>query len=126
MAVCKSYKVLSGADRSQGNAWHSYSPRCDGWDLTQGWYRFQGAAGDRMTDKCVPINHCGTAAPGWLSGTHSTVNEGVVSRKVCYHWRYNCCRWSNNIKVKNCGAFYVYQLQRTPLCYSRYCGNGGK
>ena len=96
--------------------------RCDQADLSFGWYRFTGAAGDMMQTTCPKIYHCGTDFPGWMSGSHPTVAEGVVTRKVCYHKRSDCCNWYNNIKVKNCGFFYVYELQKTPLCPLRYCG----
>ena len=129
---CKNYTVLSEADRAQGHiVINASNDRCDRDDLVPGWYRFQGAAGDRMADKCVPLNHCGTQHPGWLNGTHPRVSEGVVTRKVCYpdsyyfwHRSRNCCDWSNNIRVRNCGAFFVYELQKPPDCYLRYCGNG--
>ena len=65
---CKNYTELSGADRAQGNTMQSDS-KCDR-DLETGWYRFQGAAGNRMADKCVLQYRCGTALPGWLDGTH--------------------------------------------------------
>ena len=68
---------------------------------------------------------CSTIAPGWMRGSHPTVAEGVVTRKVCYHFDTDCCTWSNNISVKNCGGYFVYKLEFTPNCYSRYCGNGG-
>ena len=127
---CNNYTVLSEADRAQGHIVIS-TYRCDRHNLVPGWYRFQGAAGDQMADKCVPVNHCGTEHPGWLNGTHPTVAEGVVTRTVCYPYRYyywyqsdNCCLWSNNIRVRNCGAFFVYELQKPPGCDFRYCGNG--
>ena len=119
---CKNYIVLSESDRAQGNVLQNNS--CD-LDLAPGWYRFQGAAGYRMADKCVPIHRCGTWYPGWLSGAHPTVDEGAVVRKICFHYDPNCCKLSENIKVKNCGSFYVYELQRTPGCNLRYCSNGG-
>ena len=122
MDGCTNYTVLSEADRAQGNTSHYYS-RCDN-NLITGWYRFQGAAGDRMPDKCVPRYRCGTMYPGWLNGTHPTVAEGVVTRKVCYNW-YSCCYYSTIIKVKNCGSYYVYELQKPPSCPLRYCGNAG-
>ena len=129
---CKNYTVLSEADRAQGDIVINASDiRCDRDDLVPGWYRFQGAAGDRMADKCVPAYHCGTQHPGWLHGTHPTVSEGVVTRRVCYPLSYyywhrssNCCFRSNNVRVRNCGAFFVYQLQKPPYCDFRYCGNG--
>ena len=121
---CYNYKALSGADRAQGNKLQN-DVRCDQRDLEPGWYRFQGDAGDRIPDKCVPMRSCGTHAPGWIDGNHPTVDEGVVTRKVCYHWSNNCCNWHNNIRVKNCGAYFVYELEKTPVCSLRYCGNAG-
>ena len=119
---CTNYTVLNEADRAQGNAIEDYN---EDWDLVTGWYRFEGAAGDRMPDKCVLVYRCGTLYPGWLNGSHPTVTEGVVTRAVCYSHYRDCCRYSNNIKVKNCSSYYVYELQRTPHWYSRYCGNAG-
>ena len=98
------------------------SVKCDRRDLSLGWYRFTGGAGDRLAESCPPTRRCGTHAPGWLNGAHPTQAEGVVTREVCYHWSGSCCRWRNNIKVKNCGAFYVYQFQKPPACSLRYCG----
>ena len=120
---CKNYKVLSEADRAQGNTLQN-NLRCDD-NLVTGWYRFQGAAGDRMPNKCVLMYRCGTEHPAWLDGTHPTVAEGVVTRKVCYHYWGDCCYWSNIIKVKNCSTYYVYELQKPRSCNLRYCGNGG-
>ena len=125
---CHSYTVLSEADRAQGHISSNY--RSDYIDLVPGWYRFQGAAGDRMVDRCVPMDHCGTKYPGWLNGTHPTVAEGAVIRRVCFHISNNCCYWFQNIRVKNCGAYFVYALPRLyHYLYhyhysSRYCGNG--
>jgi len=99
--------------------------KCDQSGFVKKWYRITGAAGTAMPTKCVAMNHCGTHAPGWLSGSHPTQAQGMVTRKVCYHWNNKCCLWSNNIRVRNCGGFYVYELSRTPHCHLRYCGNGG-
>ena len=126
---CNNYTVLSEADRSQGHiVINASNYRCDRDDLVPGWYRFQGAAGDRMAGKCVPVDHCGTQNPGWLSGAHSTVAEGVVARTVCYHvaWPNSCCYWSNRtmIRIKNCGVYFVYELPRHYSCPARYCGSG--
>jgi len=77
-----------------------------------------------MADKCVPVDHCGTIYPVWLSGVHPTVAEGVVIRRVCYSRRTKCCYWNQNIRVKNCGAYFVYALPRLYYSSSRYCGNG--
>jgi len=120
---CTNYAVLSEADRAQGNAEPPYDRDDD--SLVAGWYRFQGAAGDRMPDKCVLRDRCGVWYPGWLNGVHPTVAEGVVTRKVCYSGQRDCCEGSNFIKVKNCSSYFVYELQRTPSWGNRYCGNGG-
>ena len=125
MDGCTNYTVLSEGDRAQGNTQPPHNRSDSG--LVTGWYRFQGAAGDRMPDKCVLNFRCGTYNPVWLNGTHPTVAEGVVTRTVCYsdyRNRPTCCYWSNTIKVKNCSGYYVYELHRTDS-YSRFCGNAG-
>ena len=119
---CSNYKKLNATDRLQ--SFSRQSPvRCDQRDITPGWYRFTGVADNlQMPTTCPPVRRCGTHAPGWIKGQHPSVADGEVTREVCYHWTSNCCRWRNNIKVKNCGAFYVYELQKTPVCSLRYCG----
>jgi Notch-like protein len=77
-----------------------------------------------MASSCVPAERCGTAGPGWMKGTHPTVADGKVTRKVCYTWEGDCCIDSNNIKVVNCGQYYVYKLSPPPSgCDLRYCGS---
>lgn len=73
----------------------------------------------------APINHCGADAPGWLNGQHPSKVDGVVKRKVCFHWSSNPCLWSTNITVMNCGLFYVYKFTKRPECALRFCGNRG-
>ncbi|XP_078381480.1 uncharacterized protein LOC144664250 [Oculina patagonica] len=89
------------------------------------WYRFTSAAGTRMPTSVVPSNRCGTEAPGWLSGQHPTKEDGVVQRKVCFHWKNNPCNWNADVSVVNCGSFYVYKFTIPPFCYLRFCGNKG-
>ena len=116
---CSNYKTLSEPDRAQG---YKGIVRCDR-SLIKGWYRFQGGAGKQMPDKCVPKQQCGTHAPGWLNGSHPSVADGAVQRKVCFHWSSGCCQWSQDIRVRNCGGFYVYELPPTRYCSLRYCGD---
>ena len=123
--MCNNYKNLTTGDRAQGATVKKFSVNCDRDYLIPDWYRFQGAAGDRIADKCVPERRCGTRAPGWMKGNHPTVPEGVVTRKVCYHIYNDCCFWSNNITVKNCGGYFVYKLEWRLHCFAGYCGNGG-
>ena len=77
-----------------------------------------------MPGTCPDINRCNTDASGWLSEPHPSTLEGIVTRKVCYHWSGDCCNWSNTIQVLNCGGFYIYKLVPPPACQLRYCGTG--
>ncbi|XP_046857656.1 neurogenic locus notch homolog protein 2-like [Xenia sp. Carnegie-2017] len=117
---CRQYQLLNESTRNVEYR-HGGSLQCD-FHLTKGWYRFSGGAGTKMPESCVPKNRCGTHASGWLNGTHPTVDEGIVTRKVCYHWVRMCCDWSNHIKVINCGPYFIYKLVPTFGCYFRYCG----
>ena len=122
---CYYYKYLTDAERSMAyyNGYNVYI-KCDHL-LPFGWYRFGGAAGTEMPTSCVGKNRCGTHAPGWLNGSHPRATDGIVRAKVCFHWSYDCCLWSANIRVRNCSGFYVYELVPLSACYLRYCGNGG-
>ena len=110
---------MTYADRSPSNL-------CD--SMLSGWYRFSGGAGTQMAEACRKMYSCSTNSSGWLNGTHPTVAEGIVQRKVCFLQRVSqffngCCYYSKNISVRNCGAFYVYRLDPAGCDY-RYCGNG--
>ncbi|XP_022794364.1 uromodulin-like isoform X2 [Stylophora pistillata] len=115
------YKNLSNATRK--NTYNTSGPNiyCDD-KLPMGWYRFVGAAGNKMATTCVSEFRCGTYWSGWLSGVHPTVGDGDVSRTVCFR-RGSCCRYSTQIVVKNCGSYYIYKLSATPRCDMRYCGS---
>ena len=76
-----------------------------------------------MLTSCLPTLECGTYLPGWMNGTHPTVADGKVTRKVCFGRNKNCCEFSNNIEVVNSGQYYVYKLSAPPVCRSRYCGS---
>lgn len=122
---CSTYKLLNESNRAETYNPTSFMHLCD--RTLSGWYRFSGEAGFKMAEHCVSKGRCGTFAPGWLSGTHPTLVEGAVERKVCFHWfdwMSDCCSFSTFIKVRNCGKFYVYKLRPPPVCSLRYCGNG--
>ena len=82
--------------------------------------------GSRMSHKCVKLFHCGTHAPGWLTGAHPLITEGAVMRQVCFHWNGDCCYFKQQILVRNCEDFYVYELPGTEKSFLRYCGNSKK
>ena len=120
MPECRNYGSLNTADRMI--TYNSFVG-CDS-GIGPGWFRFEGSAGTRMATSCPPTSRCGTNAPGWMNGGHPTVADGQVSRQVCFNWG-NCCNLSINIKVRNCGSYYVYYLNSTPsggFCHLRYCG----
>jgi len=78
----------------------------------------------QMAHTCVPKQHCGTHATGWMNGSLPSLADGRVERTVCFHWRDDCCYWSIKIMVRNCDGFHVYKLDKPPHCTLRYCGDG--
>ena len=123
---CSNYIFLNESNRAMTYAGRSLGNLFD--SKLSGWYRFSGGAGTQMAEICPKMYSCSTNSSGWLNGTHPTVAEGIVKRKVCFSQRVSqfhndCCNHSKNIGVRNCGAFYVYRLDPSDY-YSRYCGNG--
>ena len=116
---CYYYKNLSEANRKVSYSTPFGSELCD-YQLPGGWYRFVGAAGTKMPTTRVPAYRCGTNWSGWLDGAHPAVEDGEVSRKVCFSDRSTGCRYIINILVKNCGSVYIYRFTQ-PNCSSRYC-----
>ena len=115
---CHNYTALTNADRKVSSLRTSRVHD----KLIPGWYRFQGAAGTRMASSCPPVYRCNTNSPGWLNGTHPTVADGQVTRQVCFHWTSRCCKGTVNIKVRNCGSYYVYYLLEVEGVI-RYCSS---
>ena len=114
---CVNYRRITNADRKV--TYGKVSVQCDK-TIDAAWYRFEGAAGTRMPTSCPPLYKCNTNAPGWLKGGHPSVADDQVTRKACFHWS-SCCSLSTNIKVRNCGPYYVYYLKSTGSCWYRYC-----
>ncbi|XP_065053480.1 uncharacterized protein LOC135682493 [Rhopilema esculentum] len=122
---CRSYRVLSDEARLYTET-NSRNSTCD--SKLHGWYRFMYNAGNKLLDTC-PASiggsrlSCGSEWQGWLDGLHPTENEREVNRSVCFSRYDNCtCDYSTTIKVRNCGQYYVYYLNRVPKCPQRYCG----
>ena len=115
---CQSAVQLNDATRNV-NAGGAYA--CDG-GIARQWYRFVGGTGSRIPQYVVPINQCGTQAPGWLNGAYPVNVNDSVSRQVCYNWNGNSCQWSNSVQITNCGGYYVFDLSPPPVCNLRYCG----
>ena len=75
-----------------------------------------------MPTQCVPGYRCGAAFSGWLKDGHAKLADGEVSSKVCFTRRGDCCKISVDIKVRDCGSYFIYKLQKVPSCNLRYCG----
>ncbi|CAB3988799.1 Pancreatic secretory granule membrane major glyco GP2 [Paramuricea clavata] len=76
----------------------------------------------KLTTSCPPPSSCGTGAPGWLPDGHPKPEDGIVRRKVCFHYDGNCCYKALYIDVTNCPGMYVYGLVNTVLDFAaRYC-----
>ena len=118
--VCQFHSVLEDYDRDINYQTPLGDEKCDD-NLNSGWYRFLNISGITMPTTCPPPFTCGTRLPGWLKGDHPTVEEGEVSRTVCFtRHPSRCCRYSYNIRVRNCTSFYVYLLIPT-RCNFRFC-----
>ncbi len=127
---CRHYQTLSEGGRAVTDTSYWNYRQCD--DKLYGWYRFMGNAGNRMLDYC-PLatgssgHKCGAYYQGWItSGSKPSVYDGEVSRLVCFSsYRACSCQYQQQIKIRNCGSFYVYWITSVPTCSLRYCGVKG-
>ncbi|XP_078062329.1 uncharacterized protein LOC144488178, partial [Mustelus asterias] len=94
--------------------------KCDK-DLVYGWYRFNSSGGWKIPETRVAPGHCSTHRPGWLQGSHPTLEQGEGSGTVCFNWKNNQCNRKQEIKIKNCSSYFVYELKPTPGCEAAYC-----
>lgn len=88
-----------------------------------GWHVFNGG-NSTIPTHCVTEYHCGTKYPVWMKGTLPSVGV-TASRQGCIAMSSgtsgSCCELTIDIKVKNCGHFYVYHLKPTHFCPMAYC-----
>jgi hypothetical protein len=76
----------------------------------------------QLATSCPSTSSCGTGTPGWLPGGHPKPEDGMVRRKVCFHYDGNCCYKALYIDVINCPGMYVYGLVNTVFDFAaRYC-----
>ena len=117
------YITISDVRRS--TAYTSTITLCDRDFIKDGkWYRFKSAAGDKMPEHNPGLKRCGTYVPIWLNGKHPTSDGETVTRTACaplpWTFPFNC-GLSYNIKVINCGSFFLYQLKPPDRCSLAYC-----
>ena len=129
---CNDYKILNEYQRNHQFKTPSGSWWCDdiGWSGNvnkspqwhgDDWYRFLPPAGTRIAEEAPGEKYCGTYATGWMQGSHPTSLGETVTRTVCFQWDSSTCQWSTEIKVRNCGQYFLYRLVDTPGCYMGYC-----
>eukprot|EP00315_Gephyrocapsa_oceanica_P049395 CAMPEP_0185529344 /NCGR_PEP_ID=MMETSP1366-20130426/101170_1 /TAXON_ID=38817 /ORGANISM="Gephyrocapsa oceanica, Strain RCC1303" /LENGTH=424 /DNA_ID=CAMNT_0028140957 /DNA_START=1 /DNA_END=1271 /DNA_ORIENTATION=+ len=114
------------ADISSGTV-EMYGGHSD-FDWNEGWYRFNGSAGDALPRQSPGKRHCGMYAVGWLSscsghnghcsspGRYPDVRDGVQRATVCFDYTsYNPCSYNvREAKVVNCGSFLLWYLPAFP------------
>ncbi|XP_067100501.1 uncharacterized protein [Osmerus mordax] len=121
---CYRYTVLDQTWRATNTS--TKVKMCDRNANWKGWYRlFYKGKSLQMPERCVPSDKCGTHAPLWLASPHPRRSDGIVSRRVCGHWKKQCCAFkSTPIKVKKCrGNYYVYQFVKPTSCHLAYCAD---
>ncbi|XP_028404228.1 uncharacterized protein LOC114526893 [Dendronephthya gigantea] len=121
---CSAYTWLTENSRNRNHlttAPNYGSLKCDN-TLSTGWHRFGGGAGVKMPTTCVGEHRCLGDFAGWMRGDHPTISDGKVTRSVCFSHGSNCCVWSDDIEVLNCGGYFVYKLSPPSRCRARYCG----
>jgi len=62
---CYAPTILASRDRAMTYENATVDYKCDK-QLLEGWYRFQGGAGDGMANTCVAKPKCTTLVQGWL------------------------------------------------------------
>ena len=114
---CTNYEILKEESRNRN---HGNEKNCDDSLKPNVWHRMMHPAGTKIPEKSVPTRKCGTFATGWMNGKHPTTFGEEVERKICFNWGSATCYSTRNIKVTNCGAYYVYKLPKT-ITNMRYC-----
>lgn len=57
-----------------------------------------------------------------VTGSLYPHNGNTVNRTTCRAtFSGNCCDQTIDIRIKDCGCYYVYYLKHTTGCYSAYC-----
>ena len=87
---------------------------------------FLPPAGTRIAEEAPGVGYCGTSATGWMQGSHPTSLGETVTRTACFQSEFDgghTCLWSSEIKVRNCGQYFLYRLVDTPHCHLGYCAN---
>ena len=101
------------------------------------WYRLAGSGGDALPLTRPGAYHCGTYAPGWLSGwagagdppisysgagRYPAAAEGVAEMTACFdNNSFGPCYAHAAVGVVRCDGFLLWRLADAPGCGSGYC-----
>ena len=104
------------------------TPNCDTHSMYydgRPWFRFLGAAGNRLLDRCPPPSSCGTDGAMWSDATMPTV-EGERKLVTVYgSWTKGCKDFTYHLSVLKCSRDvndYVYRHEGDNICWRGYCG----
>lgn len=57
-----------------------------------------------------------------VDSAYPSVDDGEVSKTVCFTYTPTSCKDTKGIFVKNCRSYYIYKLFKPPGRGMRYCG----
>lgn len=89
------------------------------------WFRFSGAAGNRLRDTCPPSYSCGTRAGFWSNATMPTSLGETKDISVYASWSGECDYGTLQVKVMRCSLRahdYVYLYEGGRWCDGGFCG----
>ncbi|XP_073684898.1 uncharacterized protein [Garra rufa] len=117
---CYSYNTLDEYWRDIRQNQYQYYDHDDTHVEWSGWYRlYLNGESAQMSEWCVNTVGCGGYTGLYLSGSHPTLEDGVVTREVLgsYVWSNQCGSYTSpSIQVKACpGNYYVYELVKPDL-----------
>ena len=138
ISECKNYKSLTDSTRKLDVSATQSAKNTDSlgdsknsvdWQ-GEAWYRVMDDAGTRIPEDPFTsvqtdlYRYCKTGCPGYLPrGSHpQNPGELVDNVKVCYNCNGNKCNYSNHaVKIRHCGAYFVYYLTKAHSTPMRYC-----
>ena len=90
--------------------------------LTDGWYRVDETL--ELVHEEVEYRTCGTISPIWAKGEFPDDEDDVQDMEACVVSEKSSCNNTYEIKVKNCGKYYVYKLSPTraneAFCFKKH------
>ena len=136
--ICKSALNLTeswrrdtnGADLKPGGNHSKNGYACD-ISLGRRWFRFTGAAGNKILNTCPRPNSCGTRVPYWTDKAMPTEAEVEKTIKVYGVDDKKCKLYKTSINVMKCfvdnNEFLIYQRTRKEpkaddVCKEAFCG----